>query len=415
MSDGSCLPMKRTLSASSSNGSTSAGSGDSGGGGVGSKDICKDDTELQPVTANPDADDDDDDDGADDGADADADADDEFDDDEMVRESISIELLWKGSERYQMRIPKYATVLSIKVLIEELTEIEADSQKLLGLVKGRLPSDGDTLVGLGVRNGTRVRLMGTRMADRLKFDAKNAWGEPEDTGVTGISSGADPVDRASGSLRRGHGRSRVVSDDWKHSLAKIVSDASLRVLNAPRPGKKLAVLDLDYTLFDCKNITGNVADMARPGLHEFLAAIYPHYDLIVWSQTRWHVLESKITLLGMLTHPLYRITTALDISTMFTVKSIRNGELGTHQVKPLEFIWSRFPQHYSSQNTIHIDDLSRNFALNYQNGLKIRPFKRADTQPRSDTELFRLARYLLKIARLESLDELDHSSWHSYK
>ncbi|KAI7822429.1 ubiquitin-like domain-containing CTD phosphatase 1-like protein [Kickxella alabastrina] len=320
----------------------------------------------------------------------------------MVRESISIELLWKGSERYQMRIPKYATVLSIKVLIEELTEIEADSQKLLGLVKGRLPSDGDTLVSLGVRNGTRVRLMGTRMADRLKFDAKNAWGEPEDTGVTGISSGADPVDRASGSLRRGHGRSRVVSDDWKHSLAKIVSDASLRVLNAPRPGKKLAVLDLDYTLFDCKNITGNVADMARPGLHEFLAAIYPHYDLIVWSQTRWHVLESKITLLGMLTHPLYRITTALDISTMFTVKSIRNGELGTHQ-------------HYSSQNTIHIDDLSRNFALNYQNGLKIRPFKRADTQPRSDTELFRLARYLLKIARLESLDELDHSSWHSYK
>ena len=33
------------------------------------------------------------------------------------------------------------------------------------------------------------------------------------------------------------------------------------------------------------------------------------------------------------------------------------------QVKPLQYIWAKFPQ-YNAGNTVHIDDLSRNFAMN---------------------------------------------------
>ena len=40
------------------------------------------------------------------------------------------------------------------------------------------------------------------------------------------------------------------------------------------------------------------------------------------------------------------------------------------QVKPLEFIWRRFPDFYDRRNTVHVDDLSRNFVLNPANGLK---------------------------------------------
>ncbi|KAJ2770738.1 hypothetical protein GGI18_005166, partial [Coemansia linderi] len=54
-------------------------------------------------------------------------------DDEMVRESLSLDVVWRGNERYPLRIPKYATVLSIKALLEELTGVDAESQKLLGL------------------------------------------------------------------------------------------------------------------------------------------------------------------------------------------------------------------------------------------------------------------------------------------
>jgi hypothetical protein len=44
----------------------------------------------------------------------------------------------------------------------------------------------------------------------------------------------------------------------------------------PRPGRRLLVLDLDYTLLDCEAWQGeNTAtiDFARPGLDDFLASV----------------------------------------------------------------------------------------------------------------------------------------------
>ena len=36
---------------------------------------------------------------------------------------------------------------------------------------------------------------------------------------------------------------------------------------------------------------------------------------------------------------------------------------------------SQFDQQYTPANTIHVDDLSRNFALNPSNGLKVKAYK----------------------------------------
>ncbi|KAJ2780076.1 hypothetical protein H4R18_003656 [Coemansia javaensis] len=333
-------------------------------------------------------------------------------DDEMTRESLSIEVVWKGTERYPLRVPKYATVISIKALLEELTEVDAGSQKLLGLIKGRLPSDTDTLAGLGIQDGARVRLVGTRAADRVQSRAGSSWQDGDQDDALAILDPGD-ADGAGGDYVEGE--DRVVSTDWPAKLAQTISTAEVRIMHAPRAGRKLAVLDLDYTLFDCKNMSGNIVEMARPGLHEFLAAIYPYYDLIVWSQTRWHVVECKITLLGMVTHPRYKLTTALDISSMFTVRSVRGNRGVEHQVKALDFIWARFPGIYDRRNTIHIDDLGRNFALNPQNGLKIRAYKRSETSARTDTELYKLTRYLLAISPLPTLEYLNHAQWRSYR
>jgi len=57
--------------------------------------------------------------------------------------------------------------------------------------------------------------------------------------------------------------------------------------------------------------------MARPGLHDFLSLVYQDYDLVVWSQTSWKWLEMKITSLGMLTHPNYRISFGETIFFLF--------------------------------------------------------------------------------------------------
>ncbi|KAJ2665730.1 hypothetical protein IW148_001489 [Coemansia sp. RSA 1199] len=320
--------------------------------------------------------------------------------DDMAQNSVSLVVVWTSNKRYNVRVAKYATVRSIKVLLEGLTEVDANSQKLLGLVRGHLPRDTDTLDALGVISGTRVRLMGTRKSDQLR--SIDTWSECTTDAV--VSSSNDSVATDEELMERN-----------RTQLVAIRSTAEMQIINAPRVGRKLVVLDLDYTLLDCNLRSGDVVGMARPGLHEFLSAIYPHYDIIVWSQTRWPALECKITVLGMLTHPRYRITLALDSTTMFSVRVLRNGREHSHHVKALEIIWARFPHVYTRENTVHVDDLERNFAMNKQNGLRIRQYKRSSSRARRDTELAKLAQYLLLIAELPSFEHLNHAQWQSYR
>ncbi len=52
--------------------------------------------------------------------------------------------------------------------------------------------------------------------------------------------------------------------------------------------------------------------------------------------------------------------------------------------------------------------------MNPQQGLVIRPFRKAHLTRDTDRELFKLKVYLLKIARLESLARLNHRKWENY-
>lgn len=47
-----------------------------------------------------------------------------------------------------------------------------------------------------------------------------------------------------------------------------------------RPGKKLLVLDIDYTLFDHRSVGQNGQELMRPYLHEFLLSAYVVSGLI---------------------------------------------------------------------------------------------------------------------------------------
>ena len=73
-----------------------------------------------------------------------------------------------------------------------------------------------------------------------------------------------------------------------------------------------------------------------------------------------------------------------------------------------------FLQFYSSKNTIMFDDLRRNFVMNPQNGLTIKPFRKAHANRDSDQELVKLTQYLLAIAELDDLSSLNHKNWESY-
>ncbi|ELR24966.1 NLI interacting factor domain containing protein [Acanthamoeba castellanii str. Neff] len=85
--------------------------------------------------------------------------------------------------------------------------------------------------------------------------------------------------------------------------------------------------------------------------------------------------------------------------------------------KGLAVIWGKFPEYYSAKNTIHFDDLRRNFIMNPQNGLMIRPFRKCLKYRATDRELLRLIDYLQAIAHLEDLSALNHDSrqdWEGY-
>jgi ubiquitin-like domain-containing CTD phosphatase 1 len=94
---------------------------------------------------------------------------------------------------------------------------------------------------------------------------------------------------------------------------------------------------------------------------------------------------------------------------------MRDGKIREHEVKPLELIWRKFPERYSAANTVHVDDLSRNFALNPQQGLKITAYKEPLRARGSDRELRSLAFYLVHIAlHVPDFTTLSHGKWGTY-
>lgn len=129
-----------------------------------------------------------------------------------------------------------------------------------------------------------------------------------------------------------------------------------------------------------------------------------------WRFRRW--LETKLTELGMITHPGYKFAFVLDKTSMFKVTSTRrDGTSVTHSVKPLQLIWTKFPR-WGPHNTVHVDDLSRNFALNLGSGLKVSAYFRKKASARRDSELLALARYLEDLALAGvAFDRVDFRAW----
>lgn len=120
----------------------------------------------------------------------------------------------------------------------------------------------------------------------------------------------------------------------------------------------------------------------------YLLCILQDYDIVIWSATSMKWIEEKMKLLAVSTNSDYKITFYLDSLAMI---SVHTPKYGLVQVKPLGVIWGKYPQ-YSSKNTIMFDDIRRNFLMNPNNGLKIRPFRSAHTNRIKDKELFLLAK-----------------------
>ncbi|KII88126.1 hypothetical protein PLICRDRAFT_612640 [Plicaturopsis crispa FD-325 SS-3] len=328
---------------------------------------------------------------------------------------IHLQFTWSGKP-FALDVAESDRVFDLKALLQSLTDVPPERQKILGLVKGKLPPDQERVSDLKLSAGKKFTLIGTPEGHEIK-DPSQLEFLPDVVNDLDVDFTENPV--AADAYRNDQRNIRKVRE-----MTKKLKD--LHVINPLRDGKKLLVLDLDYTILDTKPLTTGAlppSECARPGLHAFLEAVYPWYDICIWSQTSWIWLETKLVELGMLgSDRTYKISFVLDKTTMFTVFTERAGKPYTHSVKPLQIIWNKFPQ-FSAKNTIHIDDLSsssyppqsRNFALNPPQGLKISPFKDAHTEHAlGDRELEKLTRYLVHIAQTKpdwTADDVKHNEW----
>ncbi|XP_075887921.1 ubiquitin-like domain-containing CTD phosphatase 1 isoform X2 [Nelusetta ayraudi] len=277
--------------------------------------------------------------------------------------SVSVIIKWGGQEYSISSLSEEDTVMDLKQSIKTLTGVLPERQKLLGLkLKGKPAEDEVKLGTLKLKPNTKIMMMGTREESLEEVLAP----PPENDDVVNDFDIEEEV---------------IEVENREENLAKIarrVKDYKVEELNPPRDGKRLLVLDVDYTLFDHKSCAESGLELMRPYLHEFLTSAYEDYDIVIWSATSMKWIDAKM------------------------------------KVKPLGVIWGKYGDFYNRKNTIMFDDIGRNFLMNPQNGLKIRPFMKAHLNREKDKELHKLSQYLKEIAKLDDFSGLNHKHWERY-
>ncbi|XP_054803059.1 ubiquitin-like domain-containing CTD phosphatase [Prosopis cineraria] len=311
----------------------------------------------------------------------------------VSEEELTLTVKWSGKE-YTVRVCGDDTVGELKRRICELTNVFPNRQKLLyPKVGSKLADDSLLLSQLPLKSSLKMTMIGTTEEDIIVDPVESP--EIVDDFELGQEEAVDIKDM----------------EVNKQKLKRRVNQYKFELRNPCRKGKKLLVLDIDYTLFDHRSTAENPLELMRPHLHEFLTSVYSEYDIMIWSATSMKWINLKMGQLGVLDNPNYKITALLDHLAMITVQSTSRG---VFDCKPLGLIWAHFPEFYNATNTIMLDDLRRNFVMNPQNGLTIRPFRKAHANRDSDQELLKLTQYLMAIAELDDLSHLDHNNWEFF-
>lgn len=306
---------------------------------------------------------------------------------------------WRGND-YRIPLRATDTVDDLQQAVSAATGVGPKRQKLLGLPKGGA-DDAPLVARPGLKPGHRLMMMGSPEEEHTALAAAEAAGLEAQATVLDDLADIDTADAPHVSAH----------PDYLAKIEQRVRTYKPKVLAGPREGKRCLVLDVDYTLFDHRSPAESARELGRPYLHEFLAAAYEHWDLVIWSATSMRWIELKMGELGVLDHPVYKLAMLVCSSAMVTVHTERYGAI---EVKPLGVLWGQFPAHYTPANTLHIDDLSRNFLMNPGSGLKIRPCRGMTiaANREADDELERLTRYLdLLVRDGDDLSTADHARW----
>lgn len=198
---------------------------------------------------------------------------------------VNFQIRW-NSKDYEMALPVESTVRDLKMKLFDETNVPIERQKLLGLKgpDGKLAGEDLILLSLKLKPTTKVMMMGTPII------------EEEENLSSDLSSQniVDDIGKPSSSSSPLANESIATRPENIEKIMRRIETYKFKNLNSPRKGKKLLVLDIDYTLFDHRSTVERTTDLMRPHLHEFLSSAYLNYDIFIWSATSLYVTLTDI-------------------------------------------------------------------------------------------------------------------------
>lgn len=304
---------------------------------------------------------------------------------------------WAGKEYLIPDLPQHACVVDLKDAIFKKTGVHPERQKLVGMkCKGKPIAEWVRLSDLKMEPNSKIMMIGS-LEQNIQYASTPPTDLPE------VVNDLDEEDDKGVLVEN--------REEFVRKITKRIKSYEIKMLHEPRPGKRLLVLDIDYTVFDHRSTGQSIEELMRPFLHEFLTSAYEDYDIAFWSATNMKWIDTKLWELGVTRHAEYKICFLLDSAAMI---SLHTSKFGMVDIKPLALIWAKLPN-YRPENTIMFDDIRRNFLMNPQSGLRVRPFRNAHQLRDTDRELLKLARYLKDIVPVEDFTDLNHRNWESYK
>lgn len=194
---------------------------------------------------------------------------------------VEIEIKWNNQVFKPANLLASQTVNDLKIELYKLTQVLPERQKILGLKtsSGSMATDDTLLQDLKFKAGTKFMMMGSREESISDVNKK-----PEN-----LPEVIDDFDIEPSSEVCLHER-----EEYLNKIAKRVNEYKIQMFNEPREGKKLLVLDIDYTLFDHVSSAERASQLMRPYLHEFLTQAYDDYDIVIWSATSYKWIEVKM-------------------------------------------------------------------------------------------------------------------------
>lgn len=162
--------------------------------------------------------------------------------------AFSIVVKWSGNEYVidESAVNQSDTIADLKRELHKRTGVLPERQKLIGLkYKNKPATDDDVkLEHLELKANTKVMMVGSKEKDIEKVNNEELL-----TSNLNVVNDLDIPDEV-----------EISVEQCSENLAKIdrrVKEYKVNVLNPPRPGKKLLVLDIDYTLFDHRSVAEN--------------------------------------------------------------------------------------------------------------------------------------------------------------